>query len=288
MTSKIFVMDIAIATIQAGWLGEKVPSVEIPTPEKLFNTMGTSFQPDVLSTLLSTVVHDKLKVSNDEGLTGVFVIPSMMTKVARELLTQLALEDVLDELDEFFLKSSASSILFSSDLSRMTLPGKSMPHLTGLAVRADKKTSLCAVDAVYDDLLLAHSARIVNVDNALLNGSFIAQSIFPDAAISYLADAIVGVVLSTDTDTRSLFYKNLVLSGSRVNETGFYEKLRKNIAEKAPKGTLVGMTLDANPESAAWRGAARYAASEGFAEITLTKPEYDEAGPDIVHVKFPF
>lgn len=286
MDSKVIVMDISPATIQAGWRGEAVPSVDLPVPEKLFNGQGEVVEWGAVSALLDTVLLDKFKWSDNDEVTIMYVVPSLMPKAGKEKLLQLSFDDDKYRLKGVFLKSAASAILFSLDRTKTTLEGKAVPEVTGVAIRADKKTAIIRVDPVFRDSLLPHASQRLSRNS--WEGSFDPQLALSDDSINILADTIVQAVQRTDVDIRSLLYKNLVLSGSRVNESGFYEKLKKSITEKAPKGVLIGMTLDPKPESAAWRGAAMYAASEGFVEGAVTKQGYDENSPSIVHRKCPF
>ncbi|WP_032697707.1 syringactin [Pseudomonas syringae] len=286
MDSKVIVMDISPATIQAGWRGEAVPSVDLPVPEKLFNGEGEVVEWGAVSALLDTVLLDKFKWSDSDEVTIMYVVPSMMPKAGKEKLLELSFDDDKYRLEGVFLKSAASAILFSLDRTKTTLEGKAVPEVTGVAIRADKKTAIIRVDPVFRDSLLPQASQRLSRNS--WEGSFDPQLALSDDSINILADTIVQAVQRTDVDIRSLLYKNLVLSGSRVNESGFYEKLKKSITEKAPKGVLIGMTLDPKPESAAWRGAAMYAASEGFVEGAVTKQGYDENSPSIVHRKCPF
>lgn len=286
MDSKVIVMDISPATIQAGWRGEAVPSVDLPVPEKLFNGQGEVVEWGAVSALLDTVLLDKFKWSDNDEVTIMYVVPSLMPKAGKEKLLQLSFDDDKYRLKGVFLKSAASAILFSLDRTKTTLEGETVPEVTGVAIRTDKKTAIITVDPVFQNVLLPSAALKLTKNN--WGSSFDPQFALPDDSINILADTIVLAVQRTDVDVRSLLYKNLVLSGSRVNESGFYEKLKKSITEKAPKGALIGMTLDPKPESAAWRGAAMYAASAGFVEGAVTKQEYDHYNADVVHSKCPF
>ncbi|MBI6718456.1 syringactin [Pseudomonas syringae] len=286
MDSKVIVMDISPATIQAGWRGEAVPSVDLPVPEKLFNGQGEVVEWGAVSALLDTVLLDKFKWSDNDEVTIMYVVPSLMPKAGKEKLLQLSFDDDKYRLKGVFLKSAASAILFSLDRTKTTLEGETVPKVTGVAIRTDKKTAIITVDPVFQDVLLPSAALKLTKNN--WGSSFDPQFALSDDSINILADTIVLAVQRTGVGIRSSLYKNLVLSGSRVNESGFYEKLKKSITEKAPKGALIGMTFDPKPESAAWRGAAMYAASAGVVEGAVIKKEYDPYNADIVHSKCPF
>lgn len=283
MGSKVIVMDISPATIQAGWRGEVVPSVDLPVPEKLFDEKGEVVEWGAVSALLDTVLLDKFKWSDNDEVTIMYVVPSLMPKAGKEKLLQLSFDDDKYRLEGVFLKSAASAILFSLDRTKTTREGEAVPNVTGVAIRTDKKTAIITVDPVFQDVLLPSAALKLTKNN--WGSSFDPQFALSDDFINILADTIVLAVQRTDVGIRSLLYKNLVLSGSRVNESGFYEKLKKSITEKAPKGALIGMTLDPKPESAAWRGAAMYAAFEKFPLMAISGQEYRESGPGIVHRK---
>ncbi|WP_272234852.1 hypothetical protein [Pseudomonas syringae] len=93
MDSKVIVMDISPATIQAGWRGEAVPSVDLPVPEKLFNGQGEVVEWGAVSALLDTVLLDKFKWSDNDEVTIMYVVPSLMPKAGKEKLLQLSFDD---------------------------------------------------------------------------------------------------------------------------------------------------------------------------------------------------
>ncbi|EGH44429.1 hypothetical protein PSYPI_19371, partial [Pseudomonas syringae pv. pisi str. 1704B] len=218
MGSKVIVMDISPATIQAGWRGEVVPSVDFPVPEKLFDEKGEVVEWGGVSALLDTVLLDKFKWSDSDEVTIMYVVPSMMPKAGKEKLLELSFDDDKYRLEGGFLKSAASAILFSLDRTKTTLEGKAVPEVTGVAIRADKKTAIIRVDPVFRDSLLPHASQRLSRNS--WEGSFDPQLALSDDSINILADTIVQAVQRTDVDIRSLLYKNLVLSGSRVNESG--------------------------------------------------------------------
>ncbi|MEX5568910.1 syringactin [Pseudomonas syringae] len=284
MDSKVIVMDISPATIQAGCLGELVPGVEIPVPKNLFNDQGSLVEMDEFSTLLDTVLLDKLKFSSSKEVKIIYVVPSMTSLAVREKILQLSFDNDSYGLTGFFLKPSVSAILFSSARTRNKTSGKEAPNETGLAIRVSKGTSICTVEAANEGHYLTKASSVLDITSQI--GSFNPKLDFNSAAIDLLANTIVETILRADVGFRPQLYGNMVLAGGRANELAFYEELKYRIAEKAPKGTLVGMTLDGNPESAAWRGGARYAAL--FAEKNIFKQQYFESGPGIVHIKCPF
>ncbi|MCH5521179.1 syringactin [Pseudomonas syringae] len=233
MDSKVIVMDISPATIQAGWRGEAVPSVDLPVPEKLFNGQGEVVEWGAVSALLDTVLLDKFKWSDNDEVTIMYVVPSLMPKAGKEKLLQLSFDDDKYRLKGVFLKSAASAILFSLDRTKTTLEGETVPNVTGVAIRTDKKTAIITVDPVFQGVLLPSAALKLTKNN--WEGSFDPQFALSDDSINILADTIVLAVQRTNVDVRSLLYKNLVLSGSRVNESGFMRSLKRVLLKKRPR-----------------------------------------------------
>ena len=88
-----------------------------------------------------------------------------------------------------------------------------------------------------------------------------------------------------DPSERMEMYANIVLSGGSTLFPGFKERLHKEIAALAPGCARIKVIAQPEREHSSWIGGSILASHSGFADMWITKREYDETGPTIVHRK---
>jgi actin-related protein len=92
-------------------------------------------------------------------------------------------------------------------------------------------------------------------------------------------------IMKTDTDFHKDFYLNVLLSGGSSMFEGLVERFNKELVALAP--TIMKVKITAPPERkySAWIGGSILASTSTFQEKWISKAEYDESGPGIVHRK---
>jgi len=92
-------------------------------------------------------------------------------------------------------------------------------------------------------------------------------------------------IMKCDVDIRKDLYNNVVLSGGSTMFNGIAERMQKELKALAP--TTITIKIIAPPERkySVWIGGSILSSLSTFEEMWITKPEYDEAGPSIVHRK---
>ncbi|KAH0623000.1 hypothetical protein JD844_030885 [Phrynosoma platyrhinos] len=102
-------------------------------------------------------------------------------------------------------------------------------------------------------------------------------------------------IMKCDIDIRKDLYANNVLSGGTTMYPGIADRMQKEITALAPStmkikatnGGNKGIGIIAPPERkySVWIGGSILASLSTFQQMWISKPEYDEAGPSIVHRK---
>ena len=85
-----------------------------------------------------------------------------------------------------------------------------------------------------------------------------------------------------DIDIRGLMYQNIVLGGGSALFPGFPERLESELRKISGYKGQIKVTPSTGILSA-WRGACMLAESSTFPSMILTKDNYDEYGPSLVH-----
>jgi actin beta/gamma 1 len=92
-------------------------------------------------------------------------------------------------------------------------------------------------------------------------------------------------IMACDIDIRKDLYSNIVLSGGTTMFDGISERLTKEMTELLPPTAVVKIVAPPERKYSVWIGGSILASLSTFETMWITKDEYDEAGPGIVHRK---
>jgi actin-related protein len=98
-------------------------------------------------------------------------------------------------------------------------------------------------------------------------------------------ETIFNSIMRCDIDIRKDLYNNIVLSGGSTMYPGLADRLHKEITTLAPQ--VIKNKVIAPPERkfSVWIGGSILASLASFQSMWISKMEYDESGPSIVHRK---
>jgi len=92
-------------------------------------------------------------------------------------------------------------------------------------------------------------------------------------------------IMKCDIDIRKDLYGNVVLSGGSTMFPGIADRMNKEITAKAPSSMTVKIVAPPERKYSVWIGGSILASLSTFEEMWVTKEEYDDSGPSIVHRK---
>ncbi|KAH8384190.1 actin, cytoplasmic type 5-like [Drosophila serrata] len=92
-------------------------------------------------------------------------------------------------------------------------------------------------------------------------------------------------VMKCDVDIRKDLYANTVLSGGTTMFPGMAERLHKEISALAPSNRKVRIVGPPERKYCVWIGGAILASLSTFQQMWISRQEYEEFGPSIVHCK---
>jgi len=98
-------------------------------------------------------------------------------------------------------------------------------------------------------------------------------------------EACYGSIMKTDSDIRKTLYENIILSGGNTMFPGISERMSKEITSLAPSRMNIKVIAQPERKYSAWIGGSILTSIPTFQQMWITKEEYDEAGPGIVHHK---
>jgi len=92
-------------------------------------------------------------------------------------------------------------------------------------------------------------------------------------------------IMKCDVDIRRDLYGNIVMSGGTTMYPGIADRVKKEVSEKAPSTMAIKIVAPPERKYSVWIGGSILASLSTFEEMWITKSEYDESGPTIVHRK---
>jgi len=94
-------------------------------------------------------------------------------------------------------------------------------------------------------------------------------------------------ITKSDVDIRKDLYQNIILSGGTTCFTGLVERLTKEVQALAPQSmaSKVKVIAGADRKYCVWIGGSILSSISTFNTMWITKEEYQDAGPQIVHRK---
>ena len=102
---------------------------------------------------------------------------------------------------------------------------------------------------------------------------------------SGIHDTLFQTIMKCDVDIRKDLYANIVLSGGTTMFSQIAERLTKEIVALAPSTMKIKVVAPPERKYSVWIGGSILASLSTFQQMWISKSEYDEAGPSIVHRK---
>ncbi|XP_036617442.1 beta-actin-like protein 2 isoform X1 [Trichosurus vulpecula] len=92
-------------------------------------------------------------------------------------------------------------------------------------------------------------------------------------------------IMKCDVDIRKDLYANTVLSGGSTMYSGIADRMQKEILALAPSTMKIKVIAPPERKYSVWIGGSILASLSTFQQMWISKQEYDESGPSIVHRK---
>jgi actin-related protein len=92
-------------------------------------------------------------------------------------------------------------------------------------------------------------------------------------------------IMKCDVDIRKDLYGNIVLSGGTTMFEGIDARMEKEIKALAPQSMKIKIVAPPERKYSVWIGGSILASLSTFQQMWISKQEYDESGPQIVHRK---
>ena len=98
-------------------------------------------------------------------------------------------------------------------------------------------------------------------------------------------ELVYNSIMKSDIDIRSSLYSNVVMSGGSTMFPGIADRMKKELDHLAPSGMKVRVIAPPERKYSVWIGGSILSSLSTFQSMWISKQEYDESGPSIVHRK---
>merc|ERR1712139_489881 len=163
----------------------------------------------------------------------------------------------------------------------------------------DVKEKLCYVAADFDAEMKAVTESSANEKTyELPDGNMITvgserfrcpEVLFQPSLIgkeaSGIHDTTFKSIMQCDVDLRRDLYNNVVLSGGTTMFPGIGERMTKELRALAPSTMKIRVVAPPERKYSVWIGGSILSSLSTFQQMWISKGEYDESGPTIVHRK---
>jgi actin-related protein len=102
---------------------------------------------------------------------------------------------------------------------------------------------------------------------------------------SGIHDTTFQSIMKCDVDIRKDLYANVVLSGGTTMFPGMGERMTKELTALAPSTMKIKVIAPPERKYSVWIGGSILSSLSTFQQMWISKQEYDESGPTIVHRK---
>ncbi|KAH3848537.1 hypothetical protein DPMN_090904 [Dreissena polymorpha] len=100
-----------------------------------------------------------------------------------------------------------------------------------------------------------------------------------------IAETVYNSIMKCDIEIRKVMFANIVLSGGSTMFPGYVDRMRKEITALALPNMQTKIIAPPERKYSAWIGGSILSSLSTFQKMWISKQEYYEAGPSIVHRK---
>jgi actin beta/gamma 1 len=158
--------------------------------------------------------------------------------------------------------------------------------LTYVAYDFDQEMSTAAVTTEIERVYELPDMSVINVGNerfrcpeALFQPSLLGRE---DRGIH---DCTYQTIMKADMDIRKDLYANVVLSGGSTMFRGIDKRMKKELESLAPSTMKIKVVAPPERKFSVWIGGSILASLGTFQAMWISKAEFEESGPSIVHRK---